>query len=253
MGRISSIAGNSMMRKLWFARLAAAKIYDPDCTQKKGHCKGKTRGGSVIVKKSGFGSVGPRDGKKTYKQMLNTGRSSRKAGDDLFDGERTASHATIAGAVRREIQDASNRGETKPARVQFSNPIQSKSSGPIMLKTVSNAGGKVQTRKIVNIEDATGVGGEAKEKELRNAVVRQRNLSFAKKTAPTVVHSKKLSTKGVSKEERKAATASNAKLSGNDKRRAGKSLSKGIVLLGNKFRNQARSAALKGKRPARQK
>jgi len=236
------------MRKLWFARLAASKNYDPSCADKKGKCKGKTKGSSILVKKSGFGSVGPRDGNTEYKKMITAGNTARgKAGASGERGGGTAARVTMAREARNEFMAAAKAGKDKPQRVKFGNPTK---DGRI--KKQVGVGKQLETSK-VQVASGTAI---PREKEIGTAVSQAKNskfAKFAKLNKSTKVPTKRAATKGVSKEESMAGTASNAKMTGNDKRRAGKTTSGKLNNLGDKLRNASRSATLKGKRPARQK
>jgi hypothetical protein len=245
------ISKSNGWRKSWFTKLAASGQFDPSCAEFKGKCKGKTKAGKILIKKAGLQDAGARQGAEEGKKLLARARAQRKAIGASGEGSKgNKFRANSAKILREEIQKGKATGN-KPTLVEF----RPKGTDKIRV-TVGNQGGvKTTERRTSGPNSATGARKE-KAKEITSTVNKLKAQDFTadlrildRFTVPT----KRKATKGVSKEESKAAKASNKKLTSADKRNAGKTTRNSIVRIGQDLRTQARSAAQKGRRPPRQK
>ena len=148
-GTWRSISGNRFAKAMWFARLRSSGAFDPDCKEKKGKCKGKTKGSSKVLKAGRFANTGPRNGPKAVSDMRKATAENVKKGLFKKGGGGTGARIALTRNIRQQQQEAVKSGREKVRGAKFSSSLKS--------ANVTPEGGKTRQVKV-----KTAVGVNAK-------------------------------------------------------------------------------------------
>lgn len=154
-----SVNGNNFARKMWFARLRAAGLFDKKCARGKGVCKQKTKSAATALKQTKYANMSPpsRKGKETAlrskKAIAELLAQGAKKGNSTPQQRTALVKAMRSQGVQRGAKTSLNKvdarvkgrkGQVKKIRYTSATNVSSKSA-----KLINNASVKANALKTI--------------------------------------------------------------------------------------------------------